>query len=598
MDVLRSEKFDDVYFSAEDGLAETRYTFLDGNRLPERLTGRDRFTIAETGFGTGLNFLAAWRLFEESAEAHAGLDYISFERFPLHKDKIRDALGRWRVELGGYLDHMLSLYPLRIAGFHRVVLSPRVRLTLVFDDVNDTLPQLVVPGGVDCWFLDGFAPAKNPAMWSETVFQEMKRLSAPGATAATFTAAGAVRRGLESAGFKVEKRRGFGRKRDMTVARFESGQRQGGRSEKPKSVAVIGAGLAGTSCAYALRQYGIEAVLFEKDSIAAGASGNVRGLYNPRFSALRSPESSFYAPAFAQALGTLETLSAGYDLGYRRCGTLHLANSGEKEKRFQAVKKNWLWHEDHLRFLSADEASEKAAVPIDKQALYLPDSGMVCPRALCHAYADNTCVEYGAPPELSALLKKFDSVILACGAAVKHYRPLSWLPVHTVRGQASMMAQTEMSSSLKCNICYGGYISAPLDGVHMLGSTFQKWRDDVDISAEDDRDNLSRLAENMPAMETGMITGSRAALRSSSKDRFPVIGPVPDYRSYRDGGKQNLPGLYVSTAHGSHGIVSTIAGAHMIADQILALPQSLPQETAASLAPRRFLDRARKRGAL
>lgn len=216
---LRSEEFDDVYFSAVDGLAETNHVFLHHNDLPQAWTGRRDFVICETGFGTGLNFLAAWKMFEEQAAAGQHLHFISFEKFPLAPEVIREALQIWRVDLGGRIDLLADIYPLRVSGFHRVDVSPMITLTLIFGDVNEEMRKLRAT--VDCWFLDGFRPSSNPDMWSEAVFEQMARLSTKGARYATFTSAGFVRRGLQAAGFSTEKVRGFGRKREMLRGRFE-----------------------------------------------------------------------------------------------------------------------------------------------------------------------------------------------------------------------------------------------------------------------------------------------------------------------------------------------------------------------------------------
>lgn len=206
----RSKEFDDVYFSAENGLAETRHTFLAGNGLPGRWEAREHFTICETGFGTGLNFLAVWALFEETAAPEQTLHFISFEKFPLSKAQIGEYLQPWAGEFGEKLARLAEVYE---EG--TFLLNERVKLTLIFGDVNTEIVKL--DAHVDAWFLDGFKPSSNPEMWSETVFENMARLSALDATLATFTAAGVVRRGLADAGFQVKKVRGYGTKRDMTV---------------------------------------------------------------------------------------------------------------------------------------------------------------------------------------------------------------------------------------------------------------------------------------------------------------------------------------------------------------------------------------------
>lgn len=216
---LVSEHYDDIYFSAQGGLAEKRHVFLKGNDLPRRWQDRASFTICEAGFGTGLSFLAACEAFFSHPQPHAKLEYIGIEKHPLPATAIRSALEGWRGEIGGVLDDLLSQYPLRVPGFHRLYLAgpdaPLAVLTLVFDDIREALCALDVPAGVDAWFLDGFTPARNPAMWQPEIFSRMARLSTPDATFATFTAAGSVRRGLEEAGFSVRKCPGFGYKHDM-----------------------------------------------------------------------------------------------------------------------------------------------------------------------------------------------------------------------------------------------------------------------------------------------------------------------------------------------------------------------------------------------
>ncbi|MCC6597531.1 MAG: tRNA (5-methylaminomethyl-2-thiouridine)(34)-methyltransferase MnmD [Alphaproteobacteria bacterium] len=220
----RSEVFDDVYFSAQDGLAETEHTFLAGNDLPARWAGCSEFTIAETGFGTGLNFLAVWKMFAETGAADQKLHFISFEKFPLSAAQIRTYLtplllrpiveGAF-VDSQGYkpfLEQFLALYTEQSGTY---ALGDRVRLTLIFEDVNTAISALDVH--VDAWFLDGFKPSTNPEMWNAHVFSNIARLSVPGTTLATFTAAGFVRRGLVESGFKVQKIKGYGTKREMTV---------------------------------------------------------------------------------------------------------------------------------------------------------------------------------------------------------------------------------------------------------------------------------------------------------------------------------------------------------------------------------------------
>ncbi len=567
---IRSAEFDDIYFSPDDGLAETAHVFLRGNGLPAGWENRQDFTITETGFGTGLNFLSAWKLFEETAAPGAVLDYVSFEMFPLPRGGIAAALSGWAGFFGGRLQRLVEAYPLRVNGFHRVSLSPRVRLTLILDDVNDALPQLVVPRGVDAWFLDGFAPAKNPQMWSDLLFREMARLSAPGARVASFTAAGAVRRGLAAHGFEVTKARGYGRKRDMTTGIFK-GPGVIAPVRAVRRVAIVGAGLAGTSCAHALKERGVDVTIFDRDGVAQYASGNPVGLYNPRFAQRRSAETDFFSSGYA-AMAALNSSAP-------RCGSLHLVTDDDKKKRLTGLAQGGNWHPDHAVMLDAAAASDKAGVVIAHDALWLPDSGFVSPRALCRSYVEGVAVVAGDYDP-----RDYDALILANGIAAKDHPGLQDLPLHTVRGQISTLTASR-PVPVRANICYGGYLTAQQPEGYVAGATFQPWRSDIAVTDEDHHAILAHLERAVPSLAgVFRVTGGRAALRCAAKDRFPVIGAVPE-----------SPGLYVSTAHGSHGLIGTLAGAAYLADLICGHPLSLSAATAAALSPVRFAERARKK---
>ncbi|MGB0505048.1 MAG: tRNA (5-methylaminomethyl-2-thiouridine)(34)-methyltransferase MnmD [Pikeienuella sp.] len=201
-----STRFDDPYFSIENGLAETNHVFLAGNNLPERFL--DGFQIAELGFGTGLNLLAALKAWRESG-APGVLNFTSFEAYPMQaKEMIRaqtafPELQTIATELAGHWN----------AGKTEISL-PDLRFSLVLGDARETLPKWY--GKADAWFLDGFSPAKNPELWEASLMAEVGAHTAPNGTVATYTAAGFVRRGLKAAGFEVSRTPGYGRKRHMS----------------------------------------------------------------------------------------------------------------------------------------------------------------------------------------------------------------------------------------------------------------------------------------------------------------------------------------------------------------------------------------------
>jgi tRNA 5-methylaminomethyl-2-thiouridine biosynthesis bifunctional protein len=314
-----------------------------------------------------------------------------------------------------------------------------------------------------------------------------------------------------------------------------------------KRVAIIGAGLAGASVAYVLKQRGLEPVIYEAgDEIAPGASGNALGLYNPRLSA----ERTFYADAFELALQTFPRLKG---IGWNQCGSLHLMTDEKKGKRFQDAVKNWGW--DDMRIVNTREASDIAGVEINKSALWLPKSGIVSPKSLCMAYAKGIEINFNTQVRSTADIKA-DAVIVAGGMNVKNFVDL---PLRAVRGQITFVEANTQSQNINCNLCYGGYMTPSINGTHAVGATFQRWLDHSQIIDKDDADNIEKLTKNLPSLAGDFeVTAQRAAVRTTTPDHMPIFGRFGD--------------IYVSTGHGSHGIISALYAAHRIADDIAPAP--------------------------
>ena len=546
---MRSEQFDDIYFSRQDGLAESRYVFHGGNNLPQAWEGRDRFCICETGFGTGLNILAVWKLFEETAQPHQRLDLISVEKYPLSRDEIRTALSRW--DLQPYMDRMLAVYPLRIPGFHRVNLSDRVTLTLMFDDVHDAFPQL--DAKVDAWFLDGFAPAKNPDMWTPALFEQMVRLSAPGATLASFTAVGDVRRGLSAAGFEVQRRKGYGWKYHMTAGRLPGDAKD--RAVTRKSIGIVGAGLSGLSAAWHLKRAGHDVVVYDKAGVAMGASGNSAGIMNPKLTVHRNAQTDWYAFAYDYSLRLLKDM----DVPFMQCGSLHLQTDADKKRRFDGYVQNLGWHGDHMQMV--EKASDIAGVEVNVPCLFYPDAAVTSPKAICEALARGVEVRSSAP--------EGDIIVLANAYGVAEFCDV---PVSRVRGQVS---RVKAHAPTKANLCYGGYFTPEMgDGTHMCGATFQPWDEDPSVRDDDHARNLAMLAGAVPSIGDVQVVDGWTGFRAASKDRHPLVGMYGDY--------------VVSAAHGSHGLVSGIAAGAVVAALIDGGPAPVGRDAIMSLDPMRF----------
>ena len=360
-----ADSFDDVYFSNDSGCDETMHVFINGNDLLERWLNWQaaHFVIAETGFGTGLNCIIAMQQFKQFRAANPThplkrLIILSTEKFPLTVADLQNALAVF-PSVSDEVHALAEQYPPALGGCHRMNFDAwHSSIDLWLGDVHELLPQWHCPqnGLVDAWFLDGFAPSKNPQMWTEALFSQMARLSKTGATLATFTAAGVVKRGLKEAGFAIAKRNGFGRKRDMLTGSLANPPANRVSTpwhyrypDSPASpaqhIAIIGAGLAGSTLALALCQRGITVSLFgQAPAPADGASGNRQGGFYPQLQADQSNPALIQAHGFLYARRYYDTLAAkGLNFTWQACGVLLMGFSEEVQKRQQNLLQKTLY---------------------------------------------------------------------------------------------------------------------------------------------------------------------------------------------------------------------------------------------------------------
>lgn len=586
-----SSRFGDVYFSADSGLEETDHVFLQGNRLAERfaaLPAGTGFAVGETGFGTGLNFLCAWRLFGQTAQPGTSLDFFSIEKFPLDDGELRAALMLW-PELQPFADKLLARWRRRVPGWNRWSFG-RVRLTLAIGDIAEVLPQLQ-GSAIDAWFLDGFSPAKNPEMWSEAVLAQLARASRSGATLATYTSAGWVRRGLLQAGFDVARAPGFGRKREMLRGTFASGAAaETGRA--PGSAIVIGGGIAGCTAAHALAQRGIEVTLLERaPQLASAASGNPRGILHARFGAGMNALHRFVLASCGHALALFDAALPADGVLRAECGLLQLAcNDAERKRIAKLAGLEWPAH--LLRFVDAAEASELAGVAMAHGGLWFPGGGWVVPPALCARLADDGRIErrFGHAVETLEQIDggwraagrgwavEADAAIVCCAHSALALEPFARFPLTPVRGQVSLLPATAASSRLRAVVCGDGYCAPAVGGVHVTGATHAFSDESIELRAAEHADNLAKLESFAPALraalgeaDVGRLDG-RASVRCSAPGAMPLAGAVRQ-------------GLYCSLAHGTRGLLTAGLAGELIASQLCSSLSPLPQPVVAALAP-------------
>ena len=632
-----SRIFDDVYFSDKSGLEETRYVFLEQNRLRERfaaLPAGGRLVIGETGFGTGLNFLCAWQLFEQHAVAGARLHFVSVEKYPLSHADLQRALLLW-PELQPFAEQLLAQYIAIHPGFQRLVLdNGRVTLTLLIGDALEQLPQL--DAQIDAWFLDGFAPAKNPDMWTAELFAELARLAAPGSTISTFTSTGWVRRLINAAGFKMKRTPGIGHKWEILRGEF-----LGWPADTPVPAAakpwfarppaitgdrhalVIGAGLAGCATAASLAARGWQVSLLERhDGVAREASGNPQGVLYLKLSAHGTALSQLIVAGFGYTRRVLEHLHRGVD--WDGCGVLQLAFDAKEAQRQAQLAAAFA--PDLLHLLDRDQAQARAGIALAHGGLFFPEGGWVHPPALCEWQAHQPGVTVLTHHDVldlrhvdgqwqawdgEHLLASASVAVLAGAAEVQRFADL---PLKRIRGQITRLPQTADSQALATVVCAEGYVAPPRLGEHTLGASFDFKSDDLTPTAAEHAENLELLmgisedlAQRLGAdtLEPATLEG-RAAFRCTSPDYLPIVGPLADrqafdqaYAALRKDARQVpgtacpwLDGLYVNSGHGSRGLITAPLSAELLAAWLDNEPLPVPRAVADACHPNRFAVRA------
>jgi tRNA 5-methylaminomethyl-2-thiouridine biosynthesis bifunctional protein len=640
----RSRHFGDIYFSRDGGLDETRHVFLRGNRLEQRfaaLGSGDAFAIGETGFGTGLNFLCAWQLFDRVAPAGARLHFVSTELHPLSAADLRRCAGLW-PELAAWYGPLCDAWGPLPPAFHRFVFAGgRVTLTLLAGDAQRSLPEL--DARLDAWFLDGFAPARNPGLWSGAVLHEVSRLCRRGATVATYTAAGAVRRGLEQVGFRVDRTPGFGAKRHMLQAVCERPaapvwsppwQRTPAPVPTLGEAVVVGAGLAGTAAAASLAARGFRVSVLDRSAApAAGASGNAQAVLYVKPSAHDTPLTALVLAGLGLTRRTLPSLLPEDGERWSGCGVLVLP-----EDEAEALRQSRLaalgWPDAFVRAVDRDQASALAGLPMPMGGLFYADAGWVHPPALCAALLRRPGVVFRPGLDVQSLARQpggrwqlgcaggeaieADVVVVASALEAMRLGPLAGLPLKGIRGQVTLLPATPASAALRTVICGASYAAPARSGQHCVGATFDVHDASDAVRVADNADNLRALAALAPSLHAaaraaaleGAALPARAGVRCVTPDYLPVAGPVADggrfaerFAALRHDARLRLehevpwhPGLFVSLGHGSRGLVTTLVCAELIASQAAGEPLPLPRRVVSAVAQTRFPVRALTRG--
>lgn len=544
-----SRRFGDVYFSRENGLAETRHVFLQGNDLPQRLaqlSPRQRFVVGETGFGTGLNLLALWQLWQQvRPDNDSQLHFVSLECFPLRRDDLSRALAQW-PELSALSDLLLAQYPPPLAGVHRLIFADeRLTVDLCWGEARQVLADWQTPRPAGCpslqvsaWFLDGFAPSCNPELWQQSIVAPMVQLSGPGTTFASFSVAGVIKRSLREQGITVTRPAGFGRKREMLKAWWpdpipETAPGMERDSSAPRlRVAVIGAGIAGLSCADSLARRGHQVFLFDKAQPLSGASGNPRALLVPKLTPLA--QVSHHLPT----TGWLATLR-----WWRYRAPQVVSHQGARllDSRSQPLDPARLaQYPAEVVQLTPDHPQGSASALLHEGALLDPTqlaAQVLQSPQITQIQADITAIQSDCHHTRATSLwrvesagqvwEDFDQVMVCASLGSRVLCPA--LPfLRPIRGQVSWMSVPQVPAQL---LCYGGYAGAVDAHTLLVGASFVRDDTDTAVRREDHEHNLQRLAQSapdwaqqLPAMDTWQ---GRASIRAQTRNYLPILQPLP-----------------------------------------------------------------------
>jgi len=619
----------DIYFNPDHGQQESNYVFFRSNKLDKTHSTSLFTTIGETGFGTGLNFLVTTHEWLK-IPLKKNLIFISTERYPLKKQDLIKALSSSASKLS-LTAELIDKYPTNNKGFHSLQFRDgKIKLLLMLGDAAESFSRLEAK--VDAWYLDGFAPSKNPDMWSPELFEQIGRLSKPGTTFATFTAAGIVKRGLRDVGFDVRKQKGFGRKREMLVGTFvESTNTKPIKkpwfelpiSAMPEAVTVIGGGLAGCSTARALAERGIKVTLLEKASaLASGGSGNPQGALYAKLPVEATTQGELHLSGFLYSVNLLQRTDPTQSF-WSQCGVMQLATSDKELTRQNKLIAKQNYPQDLVSLKSAAELSDIAGTTVSFDGLFFPTAGWVSPQTLCAKLAkhSNILVEHHDISELTfdegawlletrSGTKLSASHVIICNAELANqFKQTEHLPLKTIRGQVSITPETNGQHRLNSVVCGDGYISPALKEQYCFGATYDLKGKELNITTEDHDSNLEKLAKALPSLhadlseQTEKLEG-RTAFRCSTPDYMPIVGPAPvqdqfieQFAQLRKDRKwrfenakaEHHPNLFINTGHGSKGLITCPISAELLAAMLCDEPLPLPKDVVDAINPSRFI---------
>jgi tRNA 5-methylaminomethyl-2-thiouridine biosynthesis bifunctional protein len=615
-----SPEYGDIYHSADSGPGQARHVFLGGNDLPARWARARAFTILETGFGLGLNFLATWRAWRDDPARPERLHYVSVEKHPFTRAGLAELHARY-PELAPMAAELQAGWPLPLPGLHRLHFEDgRVTLTLALGDAEDVLPGLRL--GADAIYLDGFAPERNPELWEPALMRRLARLARPGATLATYTTARAVREALAAAAFAPELRPGYGRKREMLAARYSprAPLRHGAPAAprwRERRALVVGAGLAGAGAAERLAARGWAVELIERHAAPAHeASGMAAGIIHPLLARDDAGLARLTRAGYLYALSRWRALEAmGHRFAWTRCGLLQVGRDAREERRMADAVRALGSPPGYAEFLPRAEAAARARLAAAAGGLWFPGGSWVRPaelvEALIAAAGGNLELRMGVAVHGLARSGGNWRAVSADGATIAEapvavlansHDAIRLVPhgvkLKRVRGQLTCLPPGSISPP-GAIVAGAGHLVPAADGAAVVGSTYDFEDDDPAPSAAGHAGNLERLELLLPGsaarLDPARLAGT-VGFRCVTPDRLPLVGAAPDLEAPRPAPVPRLEGLYGAFGYASRGLTWSALGGELIASLVEGEPLPVEGDLADAIDPARFaLRRARRR---
>ena len=630
-----SKLFGDPYFSLVNPLKESQYVFLDSTNIVQRWKNPS-FTIAELGFGFGINFITTLNAWREHHRPEQHLHYISIEKYPVQPADLSQCYQRLNIP-SALTEHLLEHYPLPVQGFHRIEYNQyNLTLTLVFGEALDCLEQCNFVA--DAWFLDGFSPNKNKALWTNDIAKQVCRLTRKSGTLSTYSAASEVRKSFSNAGFTLEKKPGYGKKREMLAGTLtnktfakeyllkdKSWLISNSINTKHKHALVIGAGMTGAAMSNALAKRGWQVTLVDKNStIASEASGNANAILMPRLSVDHDSQSQLTLLGFLYSLRYLNNLEKNSDIfNWHQCGAIQIPRDDAQWKRMQLIASQENIPPQLLQTVNQAQASELTNCTVAHDGWHLPLAGWLSPEEFCAAlikqYSED--IFFKANTEICSVEKhgsqwiaydpdkqemcSADIVVIANAMAANQFTQTRWCQLHPKRGQISLIPEQACNIQPIRIVCSDAYITPTINSHYVAGATFVTADSSTEIRQSEHEENMHKVIKMIPDYhyDGSQALGGRSGIRAVSADRLPIVGPVTEETSfntmYHDAAlgsthhkyptPQYHDGLYLASGFGSRGLawipLCTEALACLINDE----PNPISKDLLNAIHPNRIL---------